>query len=103
LYDLPERHKCLSAGELAYIQSDRDESHEEAAGKIRAQDLYVHFRAVCSAYSVRDKCRQLDGRSLDWVGWIRTPGVVGEPLFNGFRHDLCAPRFDELSAPELQR
>jgi nitrate/nitrite transporter NarK len=132
----------------------------------RAQDLHVHFRAVRSAYSVRDKCRQLGGRPLDWIGWIRPPGLVGEPLFNGFRlfpkhavasliglgsatgstggiifpilcgflldkftaagnvtggyavlfvicafaylvafalNHLCAPRFDELSAPELQK
>ena len=34
LYDVPEREKRLSADELAYIQSDRDESHVEGAGKL---------------------------------------------------------------------
>src|ERR1700730_11014035 len=34
LYQVPERQKRLSADELAYIQSDRDETHEEGAGKI---------------------------------------------------------------------
>ena len=34
LYDVPERQKRLSGAELAYIQSDPDESHAEAPGKV---------------------------------------------------------------------
>ena len=33
-YNVPERQKRLSAAELAYIQSDLDESHAEAPGKV---------------------------------------------------------------------
>ncbi|HYV63831.1 MAG TPA: MFS transporter [Bryobacteraceae bacterium] len=33
-YDVPEQRKNLTAGELAFIRSDLDESHSEGAGKV---------------------------------------------------------------------
>ena len=47
LYQVPERQKRLSADELAYIQSDRDESHDEGAGKIPWLRLF-RFRQAWS-------------------------------------------------------
>ena len=47
LYQVPERQKRLSANELAYIQSDRDESHDEGAGKIPWLRLF-RFRQAWS-------------------------------------------------------
>jgi ACS family hexuronate transporter-like MFS transporter len=45
LYDEPGRQKRLSADELAYIQSDRDESHAEGAAKIRWLSLLKYRQA----------------------------------------------------------
>ena len=42
---MPERQKRLSADELAYIQSDRDESHDESAGKIPWLSLFKYRQA----------------------------------------------------------
>ena len=47
LYQVPERQKRLSANELAYIQSDRDESHDEGGGKIPWLRLF-RFRQAWS-------------------------------------------------------
>jgi MFS transporter, ACS family, hexuronate transporter len=47
LYQVPERQKRLSADELAYIQSDRDETHDEGAGKIPWLRLF-RFRQAWS-------------------------------------------------------
>jgi MFS transporter, ACS family, aldohexuronate transporter len=47
LYQVPERQKRLSADELAYIQSDPDESHDEGAGKIPWLRLF-RFRQAWS-------------------------------------------------------
>jgi ACS family hexuronate transporter-like MFS transporter len=46
-YDEPQRHKRLGADELAYIQSDRDESHAGGAAKIRWLSL-LKFRQTWS-------------------------------------------------------
>ena len=45
LYQVPERQKRLSADELSYIQSDRDESHQEGAGKIPWLSLFKYRQA----------------------------------------------------------
>jgi ACS family hexuronate transporter-like MFS transporter len=45
LYDVPEREKRLSADELAYIQSDRNESHAEGAGKVPWLSLFKYRQA----------------------------------------------------------
>jgi MFS transporter, ACS family, hexuronate transporter len=45
LYQVPERQKRLSADELAYIQSDRDETHDEGAGKIPWLKLFKFRQA----------------------------------------------------------
>jgi ACS family hexuronate transporter-like MFS transporter len=42
---VPEREKRLSADELAYIQSDRDESHAEGAGKVPWLSLFKYRQA----------------------------------------------------------
>ena len=52
LYQVPERQKRLSANELAYIQSDRDESHDEGAGKIPWLRLF-RFRQAWSIIVAR--------------------------------------------------
>ena len=45
LYDEPKRQKRLSADELAYIESDRDESHGTSAGKVHWLSLLKHRQA----------------------------------------------------------
>jgi MFS transporter, ACS family, hexuronate transporter len=52
LYQVPERQKRLSADELAYIQSDRDETHDEGAGKIPWLRLFK-FRQAWSIIVAR--------------------------------------------------
>ena len=52
LYQVPERQKRLSADELAYIQSDRDETHDEGAGKIPWLRLF-RFRQAWSIIVAR--------------------------------------------------
>ena len=42
LYDEPKRQKRLSAEELAYIESDRDEGHGKSAGKVHWLSLLKH-------------------------------------------------------------
>jgi len=45
LYDEPKRQKRLSADELAYIESDRDEAHGKSAGKVHWLSLLKHRQA----------------------------------------------------------
>jgi ACS family hexuronate transporter-like MFS transporter len=45
LYDEPKRQKRLSAEELAYIESDRDESHGKSPGKVHWLSLLKHRQA----------------------------------------------------------
>jgi ACS family hexuronate transporter-like MFS transporter len=45
LYDEPKRQKRLSAEELAYIESDRDEGHGQSAGKVHWLSLLKHRQA----------------------------------------------------------
>ena len=47
-YDVPERQSRLSRDELAFIQSDRDESHTESPGKSRWLSL-LKYRQAWSA------------------------------------------------------
>jgi ACS family hexuronate transporter-like MFS transporter len=44
-YDLPERQRRLGGDELAFIQSDRDESHTEDSGKTRWLSLLKYRQA----------------------------------------------------------
>ena len=44
-YDVPERQSRLSRDELAFIQSDRDESHTESPGKSRWLSLLKYRQA----------------------------------------------------------
>jgi MFS transporter, ACS family, hexuronate transporter len=45
LYDEPTRQKRLSAEELAYIESDREEAHGKSAGKVHWLSLLKHRQA----------------------------------------------------------
>ncbi len=52
LYQTPERQKRLSADELAYIQSDRDEGHGRSAGQISWLSL-LRYRQTWSIIVAR--------------------------------------------------
>ena len=70
----------------------------------RARKTSMFIFALCVVPILfATQCRRLGCGFLDWAGGICAPGVVGEPLLDGFRHVPEARGSDLLSGWAAQR